>query len=125
MKYALFLLLLLTSSLLCGQSFTCPTGYTHCVQVSLTPGTDCTNGTITCQYNYYRATVSGGPYTLVNSTPTSSTSLIDATSQMIVGLHLYYVVRSYNSAIGESANSNEASTVIPLGPPQSITTTPK
>jgi hypothetical protein len=55
-------------------------------------------------YNVKRGVVSGGPYSLVASTP--SASLTD--TSVSNGTTYYYVVTAYNTA-GESGNSNEAS----------------
>ena len=62
------------------------------------------------QYNVYRASVSGGPYTLIKSGVTD-TSYLDMT--VVHNTTYYYVVRAQNSA-GESSNSNQTTAVIPL-----------
>ena len=62
-------------------------------------------------YNVYRSTVSGGPYTLLNTTP--QTGLTYSDSAVTVGATYYYVVRA--TLVGlESANSNEAHATIPI-----------
>ncbi len=47
----------------------------------------------TCLYNVYRSTTMGGPYTKINSFPTSSTSYTD--SSVVGGSTYYYVVSTY------------------------------
>ena len=56
-------------------------------------------------YNVYRGTTSGGPYTLITSSPVSGTTYTDSTASN--GTTYYYVVTAVN-AVGESARSNEA-----------------
>jgi hypothetical protein len=62
-------------------------------------------------YNIYRATVSGGPYTLINSALDTSTSDTDTTIQG--GQTYYYVVTAVDSSGAESAYSNQTTAVIP------------
>ena len=62
-------------------------------------------------YNVYRSTVSGGPYTKVNSTVDATTTYVDAAVQS--GLAYFYVVTSVDSSGVESVNSNEVSATIP------------
>jgi hypothetical protein len=62
-------------------------------------------------YNIYRATVSGGPYTLINSALDTSTSDTDTTIQG--GQTYYYVVTAVDSTGAESAYSNQTTAVIP------------
>jgi hypothetical protein len=62
-------------------------------------------------YNVYRSTVSGGPYTKLNSTPVAGTTYTDSTVQ--AGLTYFYVVTSVDSSGVESANSAEVSATIP------------
>ena len=56
-------------------------------------------------YNVYRGTTSGGPYTLITSTPVAGATYTDTTA--VNGTTYYYVVTAVNS-IGESLRSNEA-----------------
>ena len=62
-------------------------------------------------YNVYRGTVSGGPYTQINSALDLTTSYTDSTVQ--AGQTYYYVVTAVDSAGGESSYSNETKAVIP------------
>jgi uncharacterized protein YjdB len=62
-------------------------------------------------YNAYRATVSGGPYTLVNSGLIANTNYSDQTVQS--GVTYYYVTTAVASLGDESAYSNEAVASVP------------
>jgi hypothetical protein len=62
-------------------------------------------------YNIYRGTTSGGPYTLLNATPTSAVTYADFTVQ--AGQTYYYVVKAVGSDNSLSAASNEASAIVP------------
>lgn len=62
-------------------------------------------------YNIYRGTISGGPYTRLDSSPVAGTSYTDATVEG--GETYYYVTTAIDSEGAESANSNEAAAVIP------------
>lgn len=64
---------------------------------SVDPGTE---------YNLYRSLVTGGPYTLIESVPSSQNSAND--NQVARGTTYFYVATSYNGS-QESVNSNEAS----------------
>ena len=62
-------------------------------------------------YNIYRGTAAGGPYTLLNATPTSFVTYGDDTVQ--AGQTYYYVVKAVGSDGSLSAASNEASAAVP------------
>jgi Abnormal spindle-like microcephaly-assoc'd, ASPM-SPD-2-Hydin len=62
-------------------------------------------------YNVYRGTVSGGPYTLINSSPDSATTYTDDT--VVSGDTYYYVTTAVNSESQQSGYSNQATAVIP------------
>ncbi len=62
-------------------------------------------------YNAYRATVSGGPYTLLNSGLVANTTYSDQTVQS--GLTYYYVTTAVDSQGVESVYSNEAAATVP------------
>lgn len=62
-------------------------------------------------YNVYRGTVSGGPYTMINSSLDGTTSYTDST--VVSGTTYYYVVTSVDSDQAESGYSNQAQAVVP------------
>lgn len=62
-------------------------------------------------YNVYRGTVSGGPYTMINTALDSSTNYTDST--VVSGTIYYYVTTEVNAQGQESAYSNVAEAVIP------------
>jgi hypothetical protein len=62
-------------------------------------------------YNVYRGTVSGGPYTRVNSSTVAGTQFTDST--VLAGQTYFFVVTAVASGNVESVNSNEASGIIP------------
>lgn len=62
-------------------------------------------------YDVYRGSVSGGPYTLINSSLIGSTSYTDAGVQS--GQTYYYVATAVNSSGAQSSYSNQAQAAIP------------
>jgi hypothetical protein len=62
-------------------------------------------------YNIYRGSVSGGPYALLNSTPSSSLMYTDMA--VTAGQTYFYVVTAVDSSGNESVVSNEVSVTIP------------
>ena len=62
-------------------------------------------------YNIYRSTVSGGPYSILNSSLNVPTTFTDSNVQ--AGQTYYYVVTAVNSSNVESAYSNVVSATIP------------
>jgi fibronectin type 3 domain-containing protein len=62
-------------------------------------------------YNVYRGTVSGGPYTQLNSSLVTTKQYQDSSVQS--GQTYYYVVTAVDSSHVESANSNQVSATIP------------
>jgi fibronectin type 3 domain-containing protein len=62
-------------------------------------------------YNIYRATASGGPYTMINSSLDGSTTYTDST--VVSGDTYYYVTTAVNSESQQSGYSNQATAVIP------------
>jgi nitrogen fixation protein FixH len=62
-------------------------------------------------YNVYRGVKSGGPYSKINSVLDASTLYTDTT--VVDGTTYYYVTTAVNSSNEESANSNQATAVIP------------
>lgn len=89
--------------------------------VSLT----CTSpGSNALAFNFYRATVSGGPYTIIGTSPMVSACAYTDTS-VNLGTTYYYVATSLDIAVGsicpagtscESGYSNQATAVIPANP---------
>jgi fibronectin type 3 domain-containing protein len=78
----------------------------HSVTLSWTASTSTVSG-----YNVYRSTVSGGPYTKLNSTLVAVTTYADTAVQS--GQTYFYVVTSVDSSGVESADSGEASAIVP------------
>ncbi len=62
-------------------------------------------------YDVYRGTVSGGPYTKINSAVDATTTFTDTTVQ--AGQTYYWVVTAVNSSNVQSTYSNEVSGTIP------------
>jgi hypothetical protein len=63
-------------------------------------------------YNVYRSTVSGGPYSMINtSLDGSTTAYTDNT--VVSGQSYYYVATAVGSDLNESGYSNQAQAVIP------------
>jgi len=78
----------------------------HSVTLTWTASTSTVTG-----YNVYRSSVSGGPYTKLNSTAIAATTYVDTTVQS--GQTYFYVVTSVDSSSVESADSAEVSATIP------------
>ncbi len=78
----------------------------HSVSLTWTASTSAVAG-----YNVYRSTTSGGPYTLITSSPVAGTTYTDTNVQ--AGVTYYYVVTAVDASGNESVNSNEASITIP------------
>jgi hypothetical protein len=62
-------------------------------------------------YKVYRATTSGGPYTLLTATPVAGTTFTDDVVQG--GVTYYYVLTAIDSGGAASVNSTEVSAAIP------------
>ncbi|MGC2531172.1 MAG: choice-of-anchor D domain-containing protein, partial [Candidatus Acidiferrum sp.] len=62
-------------------------------------------------YNVYRSTVTGGPYTKINSSLISVLTYTDSTVQS--GITYFYVATAVDSSGNESVDSNEVSAPIP------------
>jgi len=76
------------------------------VTLTWSPSTSVVSG-----YHVYRGTVSGGPYSLLNSTLDAGTSYIDLS--VVSGSQYFYVTTAVDASGTESAFSNEASATIP------------
>jgi hypothetical protein len=76
-------------------------------------------------FHVQRATVTGGPYTVVGTVPVSTLTYLD--TAVTVGATYYYVVTAFNSA-GNSAKSCEVACALPFqipGPPTALSGTVK
>src|SRR5271163_4378787 len=62
-------------------------------------------------YNVYRGTTSGGPYAQLNSSLITAVNYTDST--VAAGVTYYYVITAVNSSNVQSADSNQATAVIP------------
>ena len=62
-------------------------------------------------YNIYRGTVSGGPYTMINTSLDGTTAYTDST--VVSGQTYYYVATAVDASSNESGYSNQATAVIP------------
>jgi len=62
-------------------------------------------------YNIYRSTVSGGPYTMINTALDSATTYNDNT--VASGTTYYYVVTAVNAESEDSGYSNQTEAVVP------------
>ena len=78
----------------------------HTVTLSWTASASTVTG-----YYVYRGTVSGGPYSKLNSSPNSATSYTDSTVQS--GATYYYVVTAVDSSGAESSDSSQVTATIP------------
>ena len=78
----------------------------HSVSLSWTDGDTGVTG-----YNTYVASVSGGPYLKLTSTPTAGTSYVDSSVQS--GRTYYYVVTALDSTNQESTYSSEIAAIVP------------
>ena len=78
----------------------------HSATLTMTPNSSSVAG-----YNVYRASVSGGPYTKLNSPLVTSTTYPDST--VLASQTYYYVATSVDSSGNETAYSNEVSATIP------------
>ena len=62
-------------------------------------------------YNIYRGSVSGGPYSIINTSLDASTALTD--NNVTAGQTYYYVVTAVDASSNESGYSNQTTAVIP------------
>jgi len=86
-----------------------PQTATHSISLSWTASTSVVAG-----YNVYRGTVTGGPYTKLNTAPITALAYTDTTGAG--GTKYFYVATAVDSAGVESIYSNEASAIF-LSPP--------
>jgi len=78
----------------------------HSVTLTWNPSTSAVSG-----YHIYRGSISGGPYSLLNSTLDPGTSFVDP--NVVNGSEYFYVTTAVDSFGVESVFSNEASATIP------------
>jgi Fibronectin type 3 domain-containing protein len=62
-------------------------------------------------YNVYRGTVSGGPYSKINSALNATAVFVDNT--VVSGQTYYYVATAVDGSSNESGYSNQVQAVIP------------
>ena len=62
-------------------------------------------------YNIYRSTVTGGPYSILDSAPVAADAYTDSTAHS--GQTYFYVVRAVSNTGTESVNSSEVQAIIP------------
>lgn len=79
----------------------------HGVTVTWTAGTPTTGQVADTSYNVYRSTVSGGPYTKLNTASVTATTYFDSTG--VGGTKYFYVITGVASGATESGFSNETS----------------
>jgi hypothetical protein len=76
-------------------------------------------------FHVWRATVTGGPYTVINTLPVATLTYLDTV--VTVGVTYYYVVTAYNNA-GDSSKSSEVACTFPFqipGAPTALSGTVK
>ena len=80
-------------------------------------------GSAVDEQRLYRSTISGGPYSLVTTFLNNTTASYSNTG-LTNGTTYYYVIRAFDTGIGESQNSNEAFATpddeVPPDPPTNI-----
>ncbi len=91
---------------LTGTGTSSGTGTQHSVALSWSE-----TGTGVAGYNVYRSTVSGGPYSKIDSATVVPTSYTDNT--VTSGTTYYYVVTAVGTSGGESSYSNQITAVVP------------
>jgi fibronectin type 3 domain-containing protein len=91
-----------------GANFTATSGSqsTHTVTLNWTASTSTVSG-----YNVYRSTVNGSGYVKLNSVLVNAATYLD--SNVTDGITYFYVATAVDSGGTESADSNQATAVIP------------
>lgn len=87
---------------------TCTIGNSHTVSLAWVASTSSN----VSGYKVYRATTSGGPYTILSTSLVNGTSYTDSTVQ--AGQTYYYVVSAVDVSSNESVYSNEAQAAVPF-----------
>jgi fibronectin type 3 domain-containing protein len=91
---------------------------THSVTLSCTASAS----TGVTGYNFFRATVSGGPYTQIDSVAPTTCAFVDGPATTFTeGATYYYVATAIGNGGTQSVYSNEAKAVIPFLPPTAPT----
>lgn len=104
---------------ICALCATSSFGQTsHSVSLSWTASTDFAAGD---SYNVYRGSVSGGPYSKLNTAPITTTTFTDTT---VVAGSTYFYVATHVSGTAESVDSNEAKAVVLPRAPSALVATP-
>ena len=85
----------------------CTATFNHYASLSWTPSASSN----VIDYNVYRGTTPGGPYTKINPSLVSATSYTD--SSVAAGQTYYYVATAVDNSNNESAYSTEAQAVVP------------
>jgi hypothetical protein len=95
-----------------GINFTA-TAASHLVDLTWAPGSiqNPAPGQVVIGYNVYRASVSGGPYTKLNSSPVSGLTYTD--DAVTAGQTLYYVCSTVDNLGDVSPYSNQAVAAVP------------
>jgi hypothetical protein len=96
----------ISGSNVAGVNFTATAQVAHSATLSWIASTSSVAG-----YNIYRSSVSGGPYTKMNSSLITLLTYTD--TAVLAGLTYYYVATSVNASNVESSYSNEISATIP------------
>jgi hypothetical protein len=89
-----------------GVNFTAAAGQAHTVALTWNASTSTVSG-----YNIYRSTVSGSGYAKLNSSLISGLAYADTT--VLAGTTYFYVATAVDSSGDESADSNQATAVVP------------
>ncbi len=85
----------------------------HSVTLAWTPGT---GGDTVTGFHVQRSATSGGPYTIIATVTSPTTTYVD--TAVVAGQSLFYVVTAFNTG-GESTPSPQASCVVPFQAPTS------
>jgi hypothetical protein len=96
----------ISGSNVAGVNFTATAQVAHSATLSWIASTSSVAG-----YNIYRSSVSGGPYTKMNSSLITLLTYTD--TAVLAGLTYYYLATSVNASNVESSYSNEISATIP------------
>jgi hypothetical protein len=91
---------------------------THSVTLACTASTS----TGVTGYNFFRGTVSGGPYTQIDTVAPATCAFVDGpATTFIEGATYYYVATAIGNGGTQSVYSTEAKAVIPFLPPAAPT----